>query len=401
MSEVKTTRIQGSAIGLGGVLGILGLVLCGAGFASNGADLNAWSGPFLYGAMFWGCLTFGCLALTLLFHLTRGRWGTPVLRIFEAGSGISHLAFIGFLLVVVCGVVFKDALYAGWLSAPADDLIVAKKSDYLNWPFFMVRGVLYFALMIGMSHLLKTWTRQEEATGDKKFSDKRNNFAGAATVVFGLVMTFLTTDFVMSIDPHWFSTIWGIWFIIGGALAAMSLAVMMIVTQKDKEPYKDAVDDLMIRDFGNMLLMLTMVWGYFSFSQFLIIWSGNLKEFVTFYLARLRGNYSGLGSALMHGQFTLPFMFLIFSAIKRNLGFLGFVAGWIFLFRFVDLYWIIMPYFRSSLTPQLGDFGPLCLIGGIWIVVFGLNLKSAPLMVAAHPYEKVKEGRLQEAIENV
>lgn len=389
MSALKETRIDSTLTSLGAVLAAVGGAALAGGVATGGTDkLGA---AILYGAIFWVCLTLGCVGLMLLFHVTRGRWGTPILRIFEAG-GSPAMLFFSFLLMLVCATVFRDDLYGGWLNAPLADLIVQRKTHYLNYPFFMARLVFYFAILGLFSYFLISWTRREELTGEKVWSDRRNNLAAPGIVVFVLVVNFFMTDAVMSIDPHWFSTVWGFLFTVGCALSAMAFAVMIVVSQKDKLPFAGRVDDLMMKDFGNMLLMLTMLWAYLSFSQQLIIWSGNLKEFIPFYLARLRGGFAYMGGALVVAQFLIPFLLLLSPRVKRTPILLSAVAAVIFSMRFVDFHWLVAPYFHVQLAPTLTDLGSLVAIGGVWLLLFGLGLRKAPLVTTAHPYQAFEGG---------
>ena len=404
MTEQGTikSKISAKLSALGGGMLVIGAAVFGMGAMKHGfgaEGLEKIAPSFLYGAIFWVLLTMGCYGLTLLFHVTRGRWGTPVLRVFESGSNHVMLAY-SFVLVMIGAVVFKDAIYGHWTQAPLADLIVQRKSHYLNYPFFLGRFVAYFLILGGIGWALRTWARQEELTGDPAYSIKRNNLSGAAIVVFFIVMTFFITDVLMSIDPHWFSTIWGFLFSVGAALTAMSLAVLVVVSQRNKAPFKGVVDELMMKDFGNLLLMLTMLWGYLSFSQLLIIWSGNLPEFTTYYLARLQGNFSLLGGVLTIGQFFLPFTLLLSPKLKRTPALLMGCASIILLMRFFDMHWLVAPYFRAEVTPELADLGSLLLFGGIWFLLFGMNLKGAPMVTKAHPSEDFVP-ELVEATENV
>lgn len=393
--EAKPTKIPMSFGGVGVAMLIAGGALAAMGLG-GGFNAEALASSFMFGALFWIMLSIGCLGLMLLFHITRGRWGTPVLRIFEAGASPLNLAFC-FGLVMLAATVFKDPLYGTWITPAEGDMLVLNKAAYLNYPFFMGRQVLYFVVFIGMSLILSNLTTKEERTGDKKLSDMRNNLAAPGMVVFFLLFTLFITDFLMSVDPHWYSTVWGFLFAIGGALSAMSFATIIVVSQRNKSPYAGKVDNLMTKDFGNLLLMLTMLWAYLSFSQLLIIWSGNLKEFIPYYLKRLVGNFSFIGTALVFGQFLGPFLLLLSPRLKRTSALLIPTAALILLMRIVDMYWLVMPYFRESVSFAPADFGMLLLFGGIWMLIFSFGLRRAPLVVAAHPYQAHGTTELEEA----
>lgn len=384
VATARQTRLGAGVSGLGLVMAIAGVIALVIGLGTGGADTMGRS--ILYGAMPWANLSFGCFGMMLLFHVTRGRWGNPVLRIFEAGSSPVMMA-IWFVTFMAVAYLFGGDVYSQWWNGPIDEN-VARKSHFLNPVTFTVMMVIYFGAMAGIGQLLKGWTRKEEETGDKAFSDKRNNLAAPGIVLFVLIMTFLMTHVVMSIDAHWFSTIFGVWFVVGGALAAVALATFMAVTQKDKAPFYGKIDELMKRDFGNLMLMFTMIWAYFSFSQFLIIWSGNLPEFIPFYLKRLIGNFSTVGAMLTIGGFLIPFLLLLSPRLKRTPWMLAFTAMWILVLRFIDMHWIISPYFRDYAVPPMADVGALLLFGGVWFLVFGASVVSNTkrLVTTAHPY---------------
>ncbi|MFM9872848.1 MAG: hypothetical protein ACKVQS_05210 [Fimbriimonadaceae bacterium] len=393
--EAKATKIPMSFGAIGGAMLLAGGALTAMGIG-GGFNADALASSFMFGAIFWIMLSIGCLGLMLLFHITRGRWGTPVLRIFEAGASPLNLAFC-FGLVILAATVFKEPLYGTWIHPAEGDMLVLNKAAYLNYNFFLARQVIYFALFIGMSLILSNLMSKEEKTGDKKLSDMRNNIAAPSMVLFFLFFTLFITDFLMSVDPHWYSTVWGFLFAIGAALSAMSFATIIVVSQRDKAPYAGKVDNLMTKDFGNLLLMLTMLWAYLSFSQLLIIWSGNLKEFIPYYLKRLVGNFSVIGTLLVFGQFLGPFLLLLSPRLKRTSALLIPTAAIILLMRIVDMYWLVMPYFRESVTFAPADFGMLLLFGGIWMVLFSVGLRRAPLMVLAHPYQAHGSTELEEA----
>lgn len=388
-SNAPASRIDRGFITAGGLLLVIGAVLAGLTFSQkDGMDRLAEG--YLYGWVFWACISFGCFGLSLLFHVTRGRWGTPVLRIFEAGGGPGSLAltFLGLIPVVL----WKDHLYHHWLHPEPGDTILADKAGYLNFPFWLIRLVIYAVLFIGLAHLLKKWTRNEERTGDKKWSDLRNNFAAPGIVMFVVVMNFMMTDLVMSLDPHWFSTMFGVWFVVGSALGALGLTVAIVCSQSDKKPFDEVITPSMTKDFGNLLLMLTMLWAYFSFSQYLIIWSGNLPEFISYYVKRSVGNFNAVGATMIIGQFFIPYLLLLSPRTKRTAKILAFVGGWIFLMRLVDMYYTVIPFFSATALPvPTGVLAGLTALGGLWLLMFGIQYRQAPQLTSSHPYMKEAE----------
>lgn len=394
--EAKPNKIGAQFGTVGGAMLVGGGALTAMGLV-GGLDMKVLASSYLFGALFWIMLSLGCLGLLLLFHITRGRWGTPLLRVFEAGASPINLAFC-FALVMVAWFGFGGTLYDMWINVQPNDMIILNKQAWLNETAWLVRQPIYFAILIFLSWRLMSWTTIEEKTGDKKYSDYRNNLAAPGMVVYILVMTFFITDILMSIDAHWFSTVWGFLFTVGSALSAMSLMVAVVVANRDKAPFAGRVDNLMTRDFGNLLLMLTMLWAYLSFSQLLIIWSGNLKEFIPYYLKRIVGGYSSLGFVLVIGQFFGPFLLLLSPKLKRTKGALVTTALIIFGVRFIEMFWLVMPYFRKEITVLPADIGLLLLLGGLWFLITSFGLKRAPMVIDAHPYQ---HGELKEASAHV
>ncbi len=389
MKDAALLGRKSMTFGIG--LAVVGALLAGFGYMQSG--FNSFAGSYLFGWMFWGSTAFGFLSMTILFNAMRGRWTTPVARIYEAGGGPAAMALLGLLLIPAV-VVFKDVIYAGWLHASPTDMLVVRKNTYLNLPFwyFRIAGVLVLFALMG--NAFKKWTRQEELTGDEKYHQKRNNLSGFAMVAYVLLLTFFVTDIVMSIDPHWSSTMFGFIWVVVCAISAVAFSTLFVLLAGKTETYGAVVkDDLMKRDFGNMLLMLTMFWAYFNFSQFLIMWSGNLPE-NSYYFTRLHGEWNGFGFSQIAFNFLVPFILLLSPGVKRDPIRLGFVAAWIFFFHFFDVHYIIMPFFRPHVGVTAADFGCFALIGGIWLVNFGYQLGKAPLVTAAHPYQE----RTQEAV---
>ena len=383
-AEHNTAHIDKKAVIFGAAALVIGLVLVGMGMSTGMKGLGE---SYLYAWVVLLSMTQGCFSLGMLFHITRGRWGVPLLRIFEAAGG--PIA-IGFTLVAFLPIafVFRDNLYHAWLAPAAGDMVVLRKSTYLNLNFWLVRTIGVQLIFILMAALLRNWTLLEEKTGDKKYSDLRNNCASPFFVAYFILMTFLMTDVVMSLDPHWFSTIFASIFVIANALLAFGFAVVLVLSNRKKDPFKAiAEDSLFLRDFGNFSLMLVMVWTYFTFSQLLIIWSGNLPSLTSYYRARMTGNYGTLGFFQLAFNFAMPFVALLTVAIKRYPVLIMMVAGFIVVFRLTDLHYVVMPFVRTSLELRPADFGAVLALFGLWGLQFGYVFRSANPIVASHPYQ--------------
>ncbi|MCG9896263.1 MAG: hypothetical protein MH204_12385 [Fimbriimonadaceae bacterium] len=386
------TKIDREWQGLGLVLlvaGIALMLLVGSQSGFGPEFARAW----FFGWFFWAGVTLGMTGLALLHHVVRAKWSAALYRVWEAGGGWVNLLVTGLLFAPVA-TIWGPEIYK-WMrpEVVASDPIVAGKMPYLTSWFFITRWVVFFALLAFCMKWLGDKLQMEIKTGDKKYSDARNYWAGLMLVGYVLVINFAMTDWAMSLDVHWFSTIYGVWMMIGFGIAALSLAIMVIGTQSNKAPFADALDPTLLKDIGHMLLALTMVWGYFSLSQYLIIWSGNLPEFTVYYLARSgETGYNAVGAANIVGSFLLPFLLLVgpySPTLKRNGKVLAVIAGLCFVFRFIDIHYILSPslWQGSSWVPTLSHVAGLSFFGGIWFLLFVWRLRQQPLTVESHPYQ--------------
>jgi len=358
--------------------------MLGVGLGAGSKDL--FFKAYLFGYVFWACLTFGLFGLSLLRHSLKANWGFPMIRLFEAGGGATALGLLGLLfLPIIAGM---PSLYGRWMN-PGDDKVILGKIAYLNQPFWIARTLIVLAAFALVAYLNAKWTREQEKTHNKELADKRATLSAPSLILFVLAGTFLSTDWVMSLDPHWFSTMYGVWFVAGQALAGLALGAAIVAWHAAKRPYEKHVHAGYFKDIGNLLLAFTMFWAYISFSQYLIIWSGNLPEFNGYYLDRLRGGWNVVGTLLIVGQFFVPFVLLLSPRMKRTPAMLAGIAIWILLMRVVDLYYIIVPHFQADVMPSLGEFGmyagAFIGIGGIWLAHFAWRLQHSPLVPDFEP----------------
>lgn len=382
-----------------GVIGLIGLVVgVIAGSASGGANpaglvLQAYS----YGFVFWLSLTLGCLGLVILHNVIKATWTHSILRIVEAGS--SNLPYI-----LVLFLPFAAAVWAGWYGganwghavyhwadqvASNADPVLKHKQIYLSPWTWTIRAALYFGIWLWYwNYLVKSGHRQDK-TRDPNLQQARVDRAAPGLVVFMVTVTFAMTDWVMSFDPHWFSTIYGAWWAISGVLNAIAFSTLIVLTFRDRKPFSYIVTPALTKDLGNMMLGFTMLWAYFSLSQFLIYWSGNLPEYITFYVNRFRGPWVYVGGFLILAQFFGPFLALIAGKTKRRFDLLVKVAGWVFVVRMIDVLWQTVPFFQWTLgVENLGAialaFAGWAFVGGVWISGFVSHLKKHPVIA---PYD--------------
>src|SRR6202167_1347995 len=313
-------------LAIGAVALILGIV---GGFFN--ADQFYRSYVWCY--MFFIGLPLGMTALLMLQYLTGGAWGMVIRRPCEAASRTLPLLLILFLPIVI-GI---PHLYQ-W-SHPdivAHDPVLLHKRVYLNVPFFLIRAGLYFVGWMLIAHLLYRWSGEQDR-GDARVAGRLEALSGPGLIFFGFSVTFMSVDWVLSINPHWFSTIFGLLFIAGEALSALAFLICLLVILSGRAALSDVPAPLHLHDVGKLLLALVMVWAYFSFSQLLVIWSGNLPEEIPWYLNRFAGGWQYIGVALVLLHFALPFALLLSRDLKRNFKLLRNVGG-----RVIGLVFVVL-----------------------------------------------------------
>jgi hypothetical protein len=364
-------RLRAAAAGVG----LLGVAALGAGAVSDATQAVRSN---LYGFLFWTGVSLGCLGLLMIQHLTGGRWGFAIRRILEAGSCAVVVAPLA--LAPVALALPRVYLWARPEAVAADGLL-RHKAAYLNPSFFLGRAAFYLGLWIAMSHLLARWSTALDKQDDPRALDRMRMLSGGGLPALALTITFASIDWAMSLDPHWFSTIYGVIFLVGQGLSALAFVVVVLALLRDEEPLRSALGAETVHDLGKLLLAFVMLWAYVCLSQFLITWSGNLPEEIPWYLHRLEGGWRLAGAAIVLFHFALPFLLLLSRDLKRDARRLGVVAAAILAARMVDLFWLVGPDLRGhGAGLHWMDVAALAGIGGTWVAVFAHLLSSRPLV---------------------
>jgi hypothetical protein len=338
---------------------------------------------YLFAFLFWTGVALGCLAVAMLHHVTGGAWGLPIRRPLESGSRTLPLLAVLFLPIAVGA----RKLYE-WAdpAAVARDPILQHKSAYLNVPFFLGRAVLYFAAWFALAYFLNRWSLEQDATGDRSVARRLQLLSSGGLVLYGLTVTFASIDWAMSLEPHWFSTMYGVLFIAGQGLSAFAFIILVLVLLSESPPLAGYVGPKHFHDLGKLMLAFVMFWAYVSFSQYLITWAGNLPEEIPWYLRRLQGGWGWIAAALLVFHFILPFLMLLPASANRNPRTLAAVAGLVVLMRLVDVFWLTKPafaasHFRLHWMDLLAPIG----IGGLWLATFLWQLGKRPLLPVNDP----------------
>jgi hypothetical protein len=339
---------------------------------------------YLLGFMCWLGVALGSMAILMIRHLTGGGWGTVIRRIL--GAAMRTLPLLAVLFIPVILGVHRLYVWAQPLGNIQDkhlrEHLEQITQSYLTVNGFIVRAIFYFAIWNLLSFLLSKWSKQTDSHNAPNNSEKFKAVSGPGLILYGFTISFAAIDWIMSLDPSWISTIFGLIILIGEVLSAMCFAVVVERILFNYKPMSEMLKADFVHDHGKWMLAFIMVWAYFSFSQWLIIWAGNLPAEITFYLKRLNGGWGSIGLILVLFHFAIPFAMLLSRPFKRDIRKLVWVAVWLILMRYVDLFWIIEPNFSRVLVVTLADIVVPIAIGGIWLWYFFRNLAELPLLPA-------------------
>jgi hypothetical protein len=369
-------RLQRRAL----LVGLVFIVACAGGaLLSREQFFRSW----LIGYVFWTGIALGSLALLMLHHLAGGSWGFAIQRILESGSRTLPVAG---LLIVPIFLGLPDLYPWAHPEAVQKDELLRHKELYLNSGFFIIRTIFYFAVWGTLAWLLNKWSRELDSTGDANLVRRMQGVSAPGLVIYGLTATFAAVDWMMSLEPHWFSTMYGVIFIVGQVLSTLAFALIMLGMLSNKRPLSEVLGTKQFHDLGNLMLAFVMLWAYIGFSQFLIIWSANIKEETPWYLARIRGGWEWVALFLILFHFVAPFFILLNRVSKQRIRNLLRLAVAMLAIRAVDLFWLIIPAFRPA---RFGihwmDFAALLGIGGVWIAAFAWQLRQRPLLPLQDP----------------
>jgi len=338
-------------------------------------------------------LTLGSLGLVMLQHLTGGHWGIIIRRPLESATRTLPLVVAFFLPIALIGVKY---LYGAWLNPEElrKEPLSEFQQSYLTLGRFELRAFIYFVIWLLLMYVFNRLSKeQDERPEDRVLRRRLKMLAGPGIILYVFAMSFAAIDWVMSISPHWASTIYGFLFVAGQLISSMSLMIAVVVLLARTEPFSAVLQRRHLHDLGKLLLAFVMLWAYFDFSQLLIIWSGNLPEEITFYRTRLYGGWGVVAVLVLIFHFFVPFFLLLSQSLKRSNKLLPRVALWLIFMRLVDLFWMTRPEFTSRAVPSWLDLLLPIALGGLWLGFFAFNLKQYPLLPLGDP-------KLAEAIEH-
>jgi hypothetical protein len=379
-ARLQQLRRQGLMVGVAfGVLSLAGLLLP--------ATREQFFRSYLLAYMLWLGVTLGCMALLMMQHLTGGNWGMSIRRITEAAS--RTLPLMAALFVPVLIGMLIGALYP-WSRAQEvakDEHLQHMTSFYLakgNWIF---RAVMYFIIWGALMYALNKWSAVHDGPPERDLHRRFQYFSAPGLVLYIFTLTFASVDWVMSLDPHWYSTMYPLLFVAGQGVSGLCFSVIVLLLLVRYSGLGGLVRKEQFHDLGNLMLAFVMLWAYFSFSQWLIIWAGNIPEEIHWYLDRIKGGWGWVAVALVVFHFAVPFALLLSRDLKREPAKLAGLALWLIVMRWLDLYWLIAPnHWAARLHISWLDFVVPIALGGVWLAVFFGQVAKRPLLPLYDPH---------------
>jgi hypothetical protein len=369
---------------IGAALAVVGLgASLAIGLAGGDEARHQLWHSWLVGSLFVLSLALGALFFVLVHHATQAGWSVVVRRLAE--SAMTAIPWIGLLFAALL-FGLSDLFHWTHAEAVAGDPLLGHKQPYLNVPFFLVRTVVYFAAWSGMALWFARESRRQDASGDPEITRRMRRASAPSLVLFALTLTFAAFDWIMSLQPHWYSTIFGVYFFSGTMVAFFAFLALLTLKARSEGPLVGLLSDEHQHDVGKLLFAFVAFWAYIGFSQFFLIWYGNIPEETAFFATRLAGSWKGATWLLAVGHFIVPFFFLLPRTIKRHRAALGAAAGWLLLMHLLDLHWLVLPNLHpEGMSPSLLDLSALIGSLGVFLAAFGRALQKVPLVPVRDP----------------
>jgi hypothetical protein len=365
---------------IGAVFAVLGAVACAILGAGNPKQFFfSWLVSFL----FFLSLALGALFFVLIQYASQGGWGVVLRRI---GETIFAMLPVMAVLSLPLFLGMRDLYSWAAPGAAEHDALLRWKAPYLNVPFFLIRALIYFVVWSFIALLYYRGSRGQDVTGDPAVSARLRRFAGPAIIVLALSQTFASIDWIMSLTPHWYSTIFGVYFFAGSFVGFIALLSVIVVAMRGAGLLDTVITAEHLHDIGKLLFAFTAFWAYIAFSQFFLMWYGNLPEETFWYKARIEGSWMQVSLLLMAGHFVVPFFYLMGRAVKRKGATLAVGGTWLLAMHFLDLYWQIMPTLHpEGLRPSVLDVAAFLAIGGCFAAAASWLMRRQALVPLRDP----------------
>lgn len=347
------------------IFGGAGLLLSAVGFF---VDAKQFYHSYLAAFVFWTTIALGGLFFTMLHHLTGATWSVVLRRFSEAIMVILPVLAILFLPIIPG---MHDLYHWTHEEAVAADHILQQKEPYLNIPFFLIRAVFYFGVWFLLARTLKKYSTQQDNAPEPSLTDKMRRFSAPGMLLFAVTLTYAAFDWLMSLNPHWYSTIFGVYIFSGSLLSVLAFILLAALYLRGKDVLQSVITLEHYHDLGKLLFGFTVFWAYIAFSQYMLIWYGNIPEETEFFLQRWEGSWKYVSMVIVFFHFALPFLILVTRAAKRNLALMKVMGFWFLIIHYVDIHWIVMPTLHTEgFSLSWIDFTTLIGIGGLFVWYF-------------------------------
>lgn len=362
------------------IAGAAGLILSAVGYA---VDTPHFFYAYLMAFTFWMTLSLGALFFVMLHHLVSATWSVVIRRLAE-----SLMATIPFMAIMFIPILFGVQHLYHWsdASAVATDALLQKKTGFLNYPFFVIRAAIYFFIWSTLAHLLYKASMKQDVNPSTELTQRMKIISAPGMILFAITTTLAGYDWLMSLEPHWYSTIYGVYFFAGGLVSIISLLALMSAVLQSRGILRGTISVEHYHDLGKLMFAFIIFWTYIGFSQYFLIWYGNIPEETIWYLQRWEGSWKGISLIIFFGHFVVPFTVLMFRNTKRTLTPLIVMAVWIIVMHWFDHYWLVFP----TLEPKGATFNWIELattlgIGGIFFWSFWSRFSSKALVPVGDP----------------
>jgi hypothetical protein len=364
----------------GAAIAVLGIAVCAILGPGNPKQFFfSWLVSFL----FFLSLAVGGLFFVLIQYASQGSWGIVVRRIGE-----TVFATVPVMAVLFVPVLFGlHDLYSWSVPGAADhDALLQWKSPFLNVRFFLVRAVIYFGCWSVIALLYYGLSRRQDTTGDAAVSARLRKFAGPALIVMAITSTFASIDWIVSLTPQWYSTMFGVYFFAGSFIGFIALMSVLVPAMRGAGLLDTIVTPEHLHDIGKFLFAFMCFWAYIAFSQFFLIWYGNLPEEAFWYKARITGSWKMISILLMAGHFGVPFLYLMGRTVKRHAATLALGGAWLLTMHFIDLYWQVMPTLHpEGVRVTALDIAAFAAVGGCFVTAMGWLMRRQALVPLRDP----------------
>jgi hypothetical protein len=361
------------------LIGGVGLLACLAGAF---VDATQFLRSYLWAYWFWLGAAIGCGQILMLYHLVGGAWGFVIQRILEAGLRTMPVMFV-LVIPLVAGI---PRLYSyADPHAVALDKALQHKSAYLNAPSVITRLVIYFLVWGVIAYLLNYWSRRQDETGDSRYLTLRSRLSALGIILYSVAMSFAAVDWIMALEPDWYSTMYPGFYLVGQVLTAFAVVIVALRFASEREPLSGIISPKDFHDLGNLLLTFVILWAYVEVSQLIITWSGNLPKEIVWYLHRTEGNWAWITFVIVVFHFAFPFFILLGRSNKLQSRRLALVALFIVIMHLLDNYWNVEPVFHSHIYVHWLDFAAPIGLGGVWIGLLLRQMNKRPLVPVHDP----------------